>query len=590
MTKLLNMKKLLYILALAILPLYSFAQENLQEKIQQVLHNKTKTDPYKRFLDASDMLDTCYFLFPLEEVSSIYNNILLPFVEKEIKDERKQNSAKAYIYSGISDLYFNRGESEDDATAVLFMKKGIEFAERSSDTVTCAILYKSYGLIQSNTGNISIAHEYLYNAIHLYESLNRYRDIFNCFYNIAENLLQIRDLVGLQKVLEQMNEITKKQPHALSKINLYFFYSVQSAYYSVLSEDYPEIFAYKDSTFRAARNAIYIIENNENEILQTGNFPFAYYNLALAYNWCYPDQYDSVYYFLDRALELRSGAKYLDIELEICVYILYAEVHFAQKKYAQAEKDMLYVLSLLEEVEDRNSVIVEYSEAYKFLVKFYETTNRPIEALKYYKLLLENERKRYDNDKIVAMGDMLVKYEVEKKNEQLDRLQERTQAARKNLILIISLLAISLIALLILVYLLKLRKKNFEQSIYEAALLTELQQNELESIKQRLEQNPIKAVVGKLTEWITNSVIENSKKTAYIQQLSELDMEMLEKGYLATHEKLTNLDMKYIICFAMDMDVNDISLLFNIGSNSIYVIRYRIKRKFGTDNCFKFLM
>jgi tetratricopeptide (TPR) repeat protein len=312
--------------------------------------------------------------------------------------------------------------------------------------------------------------------------------------------------------------------------------------------------------------------------------------MAIAYESCFPEQYDSIYYFLNKALEYKSGQKHADIELEICVYQFFAELHFDQKRYKEAEKDIQYVLSLLEQVKDDNSVVVDFSEAYKLLVKLYKALNRPAEALKYSELLLENEKRRYENDKIVAMDDMLVKYEVEKKNEQIDRMAERERATRNILILTSILIVTLLVGLIILILLQRLRKRNYEQSIYEAALLTELKQNELESIKQRLEQNPIEAVIGKLTEWITLSAIEKIKKSIYIQQLSELDMDMLEKGYFAAHEKLTNLDMKYIICFAMDMDVKDMSLLFNIEATSIYIIRYRIKRKFGDKNSFTFLM
>jgi uncharacterized protein YoxC len=283
------------------------------------------------------------------------------------------------------------------------------------------------------------------------------------------------------------------------------------------------------------------------------------------------------------------------------------------------------VLSLLEQVKDYNTVILETSEAYKFLTLYYETVNRPQEALKYYKLLLENEAKRYDNDKIVAMDDILVKYETEKKEEQIDRLTERNQTARKILILTISLIVVLLTALLFFICFYRLRKKNLEQSIYESALLAELRQTELEQnlkekeqlqqqynhleaqanrnkqkaqpyiaelerIKQQLEQKLTKTLMEKLIEGISKSVMEKSKRDFYIQQLSELDVDALEQGYLCANEKISTMEMKYIICFAIDMDVKDMSLLFNVEPGSVRTVRYRIKKKFGERNTFKFLI
>jgi hypothetical protein len=65
---------------------------------------------------------------------------------------------------------------------------------------------------------------------------------------------------------------------------------------------------------------------------------------------------------------------------------------------------------------------------------------------------------------------------------------------------------------------------------------------------------------------------------------------MLEQGYFTTNEKISNMDMKYIICFAIDMEVKDMSTLFNVEPASIRSVRYHIKKKLGEKNTFKFLM
>jgi len=48
--------------------------------------------------------------------------------------------------------------------------------------------------------------------------------------------------------------------------------------------------------------------------------------------------------------------------------------------------------------------------------------------------------------------------------------------------------------------------------------------------------------------------------------------------------------MKYIICFAIEMEVQDMSLLFNVEPASIYTVRYRIKKKFGDGGGVRFLI
>jgi len=579
------MKKITTILLLlCLLPLYGFAQETLQEKILKVLNDKTMGTPFKRALIAHDTI-TIYLWLPFEETMFVINDILLPFVEKEVKDQAERNAAKSYIYDSMSIIHLNRGEPEDWVARQTLLEKSLEFAELSQKAVARARAYRQYAYHQSTVGSIPLAHEYFYKAINLYESFNDYRKVIDCLYGIAENMLQIRDIAGLRKVMEQMQNNLKKTDHHGS---LFDFYSVQMAYYSLLSEDYPEISAYNDSALMAARNTIHLVSNNYGvrDVAPPG---FAYYNMALLYSRCYPERYDSIYYFLDRALELTNSDRLVNLELEICVYLFSAELHFAQKRYSLAEKEMLDVLSLLEEIKDYNSVVIEYSDAYKFLITYYETVNRPWEVVKYQKLLLENERKRYDNEKIIAMDDMLVKYEVEKHKEEIDRLAEQHKAARKISVLAIGFIAALLIVLLILIRLQKLRKKSLEQSAYESALLAELKHSELEHIKQRLEQKHAKSMIKKLTEWLSQSVLDKSKIKIYIQQLSELDVDTLEQGFLTAEEKISGMDMKYIICFAIEMDVKDMGLLFNVEPASIRTMRYRIKKKFRGKNGFTFL-
>jgi hypothetical protein len=615
------MKNIFYFLALLLLPAYGFAEETLEQKVQNKLNDKTIEDPYIRFRIVNDTVANNISELSFEEAKQIYYDILLSFVEKKVNDDYKRDKAKGTIFTNIFWIHNLYGYPGDSKANDAFLKKIVENAELLKNDTARANVYRGYGAFQSAIGNIPVSHEYYYKAIALYESLRYYERVFLCLYNIAEKMSETRNTAAMRKVIEQMQYYMELPSVDVSVRSLYHFYAARGVYYGILFENYPEIIAYNDSALMDNLNTIHLLENNE---IKSSIIYYAYYNTAVCYNKSYPDQYDSVYYFLDKALEYKTGYKYVDAELEINVYIFYAKLHFAQKKYEQAEKDMLYALSLLEELNNNNTAM-EYTEAYKFLAMYYETVNRPDEALKYHKLLLENEAKRYDNDKIVTMDDMLVKYETEKKEEQIDRLAEQNQTAQKILILTISLIAVLLITLLLFIHFYRLRKKNLEQSIYESALLAELKQTELEQnqkekealqqqynkleaqanrnkekaqpyiaelkrIKQQLEQKPTKTIIGKLTEWISKSVIEKSKKDLYIQQLSELDVDMLEQDYLFANGKLSTMEKKYIICFTIGMDVKDMGILFNVESGSVRTVRYRIKKKFGDENTFKFLL
>jgi len=236
---------------------------------------------------------------------------------------------------------------------------------------------------------------------------------------------------------------------------------------------------------------------------------------------------------------------------------------------------------------------MEYTETYKFLAKCYEMMKRPAEALKYYKLLLENEGKRYDNEKVVAMNDMLVKYETEKKQIQIQTLLKENQTARRIFWLTIYLLLALLATAAFIIRLTHLKHKNTQQQLYETALLAELRQNELEKIennKQQLEQNPVKNIIENITQMVSASFIEKNDKKAYLERLSNLDAKLFETAYQNSKTKITSMDMKYILCFAANMDVKDIGLLFNIDTASVYTVRYRIRKKLSKDDPFKIIL
>jgi hypothetical protein len=616
------MKTILYTFALLLLPLSGIAEENIEQKIKNILNDKSVTDPFKRWKAAFDTTDFYYNDLSHEETMRIYAQILLPFVEKEMKKNIQYHRSLAYTYRYIGYVYGDQGTASDRVQEELFYNKSVKHGELSKNDTVIAFFYYEYANMHLLKGNVAIAHDYFYKALQLYESIKQYHAISDCLYRIAESYTQIRDIAGLRAVLEQMQQNIEKKNSVITRYNLY---SVQGVYYDILAQEEPENSAsYNDSALCAARNIIQLIENHRGELPKCSVIAWEYYNMSITYQKCYPERLDSVYYFLDKALE-GMRLQHLDVittlEIEISVYLMYAELNFEQKKYTQAEKDMLHVLSLLEQIQDYNTVIVEYSDAYKFLAKCYETMNKPREALKYQKLLQENEAKRYNNEKVTAMNDMLVKYETEKKEGERSRLSERNRNAQKILLLAISLILFLLMALLFFIRYYRIRKKSLEQSIYESALLAELNRNELEQnlkekeqlqkqyskletqanrnkekaesynveltrIKQQLEQKPTQTVAAKLAEWISKSAMKRNQKETYLQQLSELDIDAMEKNFLSAHDKISNMDMKYIICFAINMKVQDMCLLFNIEPNSIYIVRYRIKKKFEKNIMF----
>lgn len=614
------MKKTIFLCVLVFLLPVIYAQGDLLRDETKAILANTRLTPEERLVE----FDAFYLEYEAttgfkEDDVSLFYEIIFPYVDKEVKDPVRRNYWRAVYHLSVYWIYNGYENFEKEGEEIL---KALNAVEKSGDDIWRASIYSQYGRHLVQIGDIKKGHEYMYKAASFFDETGDYDRAIYCLWNIAINFQEIRDAEGLKRIINQMELYPTEK---ISVQSQYQINSLKSAYYDIALDVDPDNELFKDSSLVFSEQNIYLIENHLTEFSHLLLFTWDYHNHALSYRKKHPEDYDSILYYLNKALEVAPEQSLHKKEIEISVYISFAEINFEQGNYEQAEKDMLYALSLLEELKDYSNTIAEFHEIYKFFVMFYEKMNKPAEALKYQKLLYENAEKRYDNDKLDAINDMSIKYEVEKKEAQIKFLELKNETARKTNILIFSLLLLLIIAIIFIVISNRLRKKNLEQSIYEAALLNELQQAELEktedekqllqqeydkvselagenkkqaeeyatqlqSIKHQLELKPTQSMAQKIQEMVSQSLIDNYHKQEYIKNLSNLDIDMLEQGYLSANEKITNMDMKYIICFAADMEVKDVSLIFNVEPASVRTVRYRIKKKFQEKNTFKFLI
>ncbi len=630
------MKNTLCILALFLIPFYGFCENSFTEKfnvkdsLQTILRTDT-IDPETRFKNAHNLM--FYYSSP-EEAEALGQNIVYPFVKKTWESKSEQLAHLARLQLLVSMCYRERGSNDRDEKERLFAEKALETAKKSEIDATCARCYNACAYMEIKRGDVKKAHEYLYHAIKYYDKMEQYTKSSEMLYVIVSNFYEIKDTDGMQRVLRLMEGYLKKDT---SKQSQYQYNITRYFYFRLLLEKneadkIPVDYRLIDSCMVYIERNIDLAENYLSELDTHWMHGYAYYFLAKELDTYYPEQTVKIFFNLDKALEMidkesfsRMNEANAVMELKIYIDQTRAKALFREGKIRESYEVMSKALLMLDELKNYKNLSVSRQIAYQFMVDYYEKTNRFAEALKFQKMLQENEAQRFENEKVQAINDMLVKYEVEKKEAQIVWLAERNQTAQKILILTVSLITVLLIALLIFIRFYKLRKKSMEQSIYESALLAELKQSELEQnlkekeqlqqeynelevqanqneqkaqsydkelkqIKQQLEQKPTKTMIGKLTGWISKSVMDKKTKEDYIQQLSGLDIDMLEQGYLTANEKISTMDMKYIICFAIDMDVKDMSLLFNVEPASIRTVRYRIKKKFGEKNTFKFLM
>ena len=390
-----------------------------------------------------------------------------------------------------------------------------------------------------------------------------------CLYWMAIEYHNQRDTAGLQGVLGQMKALLDANPSASSIA--YDYYSVLAAQDLARFEEDPSDRQARDRMMEAMKKAAAAMEAMPDSIKRRNHVEdvWAWYNIAVSYDLYYePTVRDSLVKYLSKAEQARHRPG-LDergrLETFISTEDLRAWLKYYDGDYEGAKASMDSVLAAIAKVEGMapNAVITERGETYSFYVEMYSSLGQYDKALEYQQLLEENNKARYDVQRLAELHDVSEKYQNEKKQAEIDRLQV-TARWRLWLILLLALLA-CVLALLYVLY-----RRNAEQKLYEVALEAE---NRMAAAGD-LVLEKIKTDIGSLPA-------SNPYRSTALDALSRPDLDKQADRLSSVAEKpLSTMDRKYLYCFLADLSTEQIAGLFNIETDSVYTVRYRLRRKF----------
>ena len=75
-----------------------------------------------------------------------------------------------------------------------------------------------------------------------------------------------------------------------------------------------------------------------------------------------------------------------------------------------------------------------------------------------------------------------------------------------------------------------------------------------------------------------------SHRGEYIEVLNNIDGQFIPALKSAYNGNLSVPYIKYCICFAIGLEIGEVSECFSIEQSSVHMVRYRLKKKFGLDN------
>ena len=104
----------------------------------------------------------------------VFLNTVMPFFDKHAANDLEKQTYRAYIYRDIFIGYSNSDLDDDQNKKWLYAEKALQAAKLSEDDNVRATIYTDYALHQMFNGEILLAHEYHYKAMHLYEKQKNY--------------------------------------------------------------------------------------------------------------------------------------------------------------------------------------------------------------------------------------------------------------------------------------------------------------------------------------------------------------------------------------------------------------------------------
>ena len=481
---------------------------------------------------------------------------------------------------------------------LLFAQGNFAFAAQPADSLAFqrALLQRNYGIDAFKQGHSEAAQDSLIAAYGTFMRLQRYDYASLCLYERAIEDMNIGAFDQMEVLMRQLETLTQKpnQQAGAEALILFNYYSVASAYYAQMDSG--------DLAIRYGEQSIRAMEQLPNPEQWRIIPPWNYYNQALYYDfYSSPRQTDSIEVYLRRAEHAATLLSRPEDRQEVSISIqdMWAWLHYYRKQYGAAEQTMREVLARIDSVAEYhpNTVVTERGEAYAFMVMLCTEQGRYREALDWQERLIENNAVRYDIEKTASLQEIETRYEVEKQALEMERLQERNLAFRRFLYLLLSLLFCAILLIVVLY----LRKKNTEEKLYEAALEADNMRSAMDAAPAAApsekgesgredKQDGMRALqllADNLIKQLQQMPVSCAYKSQSISHLQALNWENLAQ--LCTRgNRLTNMDKRYILCFAAGMSVEDVADLFHIEPASVYTVRYRLRKKFPADSMFPY--
>ncbi|MCD4833329.1 MAG: tetratricopeptide repeat-containing sensor histidine kinase [Bacteroidales bacterium] len=353
--------------------------------------------------------------------------------------------------SGISSSLNNIGIVYDEQAnypqAIEYYQKSLKINKKKENKKGISACLNNIGLVYEKQGNYTLALEYFQDALKIEKECRDKRGISNCMINIGEVYKQQGNytlaLEYYQEALKIGKEFRFKRGISNCINNIGEVYK-QQGNYTLALEYYQEALKI-GKEFRFKRGISNCINNIGEVYKQQGNYTLAleYYKKSL-----------TIYKELGKKSGIANNLNNI------------GNLYYKLKKFNIATE---YSLKSLKEAKDIGAKQL-IANAYRSLSENYSAQNSYKKAFKYHKLYKEMNDSIFNKEKSKQLNEMQVRYETEKKEQQIQVLKKENEInvlklkkhkIQRNLLIVSSLFI--LLSIIILYSRFLLKKKTNEQ-------------------------------------------------------------------------------------------------------------------------------
>ena len=432
------------------------------------------------------------------DLDKAYSAIKKAFDLSKLTEDKNWLAKTAYGVGYCNYLY------EKDSISEVYLNEAINYAKNINDNEILAKALNVKGSIYSYKNKNKKALEYFHESIKYSEKLEKLsNNTSNVLNNIANIYITEHDTINAKKYYHEAIKIQRKNKLEKSLSNTY----------NSLGVLYMD--TNKDSALYYVNNSLTLAVNNKLEY----DLIDKYLNIGVIYlNFNDVNNYDKAKYNLIKALKLANKHKTSRYKFQgnlyLGIYYKKAERDFiTSKKYLKTalslinnNKDKEYNLALYKELSDVYYKLSDFKNAYKFKS-------------------LENDLKNQisDTEKNKQIHEIQTKFDVERKDFQIDllHLQQKNQEIENRWIIIVSLISILGLLSLGILYRSKQRKKN----------LLQLQQSEVKRMQDvvKSQDNERNRIAKELHDGVGNK-LSVFKNILYQEFFTQEDIDYLQTG------------------------------------------------------------